>query len=185
MLIKLSKIQPVVMLTLLIASLLLAGCSTDYINQNPTGQSFPVTQGQTLEQQQVTMPEHFKGEPTLLLIGYVQETQFDIDRWLIGIDMTGTEIAFYELPAIAGMFPRMLKDKIDNGMRKGIPKELWKGVITLYKDGEALQAFTGNQNPNNARVMLLDSNAKIVYFYDRGFSVSALNELREKIQQLK
>ncbi|MAD89569.1 MAG: hypothetical protein CMK64_07665, partial [Pseudoalteromonas sp.] len=61
--------------------------------------------------------------------------------------------------------------------RRGIPKELWGGVITIYEDGEKIQAFTGNENPNNARVMLLDKNGKIIYFYDRGFSVSALNEV--------
>jgi cytochrome oxidase Cu insertion factor (SCO1/SenC/PrrC family) len=62
-------------------------------------------------------------------------------------------------------------------MRRGIPKELWGGVITIYEDGEKIQAFTGNENPNNARVMLLDKNGKIIYFYDRGFSVTALNEV--------
>ena len=49
---------------------------------------------------------------------------------------------------------------IDNGMRAGIPKELWRGVITVYQDGERVQAFTGNINPNNARVLLLDRTGK-------------------------
>jgi hypothetical protein len=109
----------------------------------------------------------------------VQNTQFDIDRWLIGLDMKEVDVVAYELPAIAGMFPRMFSTKIDDGMRRGIPKELWGGVITIYKDGEKVQEFTGNENPNNARVMLLDAQGKIVYFYDRGFSVKALNELIE------
>ena len=71
------------------------------------------------------MPEHFKGKQTLLLIGYVQDSQFDIDRWLIGLDMTKTKVDVYELPTIAGMAPRMFQTFIDNGMRRGIPKELW------------------------------------------------------------
>ena len=129
------------------------------------------------------MPQHFSGRPVLLLLGYVQNSQFDIDRWLIGLDMTETNIEAFELPTIAGMFPRFFQTKIDSGMRAGIPKELWKGVITIYKDGDKLQSFTGNKSPNNARVILLDKNGTIVYFYDSGFSVAALNKLRAVINQ--
>ena len=65
-------------------------------------------------------------------------------------------------------------------MRRGIPSELWSSVITVYKDGETIQKFTGNENPNNARVLLI-KEAKVKFFYDRGFSVSALNELISEI----
>ena len=81
------------------------------------------------------------------------------------------------------MLPRMFSGFIDSGMRKGIPKDLWKGVVTVYEDGDKVQRFTGNLNPNNARVMLLDTQGNIVYFYDRGFSVEALNEVRSQLTQ--
>lgn len=70
---------------------------------------------------------------------------------------------------------------IDNGMRKGIPKSLWKGVITIYSDGQQIQELTGNTNPNNARAVLLDEQGTIIYFYDQGFSVDALNDVRDKL----
>jgi len=66
-------------------------------------------------------------------------------------------------------------------MRRGIPKELWKGVITVYADGDKIQRYTGNQNPNNSRVILLDEHGNVRYFYDRGFSVDALNAVRKLI----
>jgi hypothetical protein len=160
---------------------MLAGCSSNYVNQNVLEQKFPAVKGQNLEQQSVNIPADFNGKATLLLIGYVQDTQFDIDRWLIGLEMTDTQVDVYEIPTIQGLFPRMFSTMIDNGMRKGIPKELWKGVITVYEQGEKVQAFTGNINPNNARVLLLDKNGVITYFYDRGFSVAALQELRKKL----
>jgi hypothetical protein len=59
---------------------------------------------------------------------------------------------------------------------------LWKGVVTVYEDGDKIQRFTGNLNPNNARVMLLNKQGDIVYFYDKGFSVEALNEVREALE---
>ncbi len=157
------------------------GCSTTYVNRNPIGEYFPTVSGQTLTEEERELPAYFKGTYVVLLLGYVQDSQFDIDRWLIGLDMTETNIKAYEIPTIQGLFPRMFKSSIDEGMRKGIPKELWGGVITVYGDGAKVQEFTGNENSNNARVLLLDPMGKVIYFHDRGFSVLALNELRELI----
>lgn len=160
---------------------LVSGCSTNYANQSLVGKTFPAVSGQNLEEQRVNIPQDFNEELTLLLIGYKQNSQFDIDRWLIGLDMTKTDVAVYEVPTIQGLFPRMFSTLINNGMRAGIPKPLWKGVITVYQDGDKVQAFTGNEDPNNARVILLNKAGKIIYFYDDGFSVAALNELKTMV----
>lgn len=170
--------------TFILASFFILGCSTKYPNKVPLGEKFPSVSGETLEENISKLPEIFAGNQVVLLLGYVQNSQFDIDRWLIGLDMTKTNVGVYELPTIQGMFPQFFKTQINNGMRKGIPKELWKGVITIYEDGEKIQQFTGNTNPNNARVVLLDKNGVVQYFYDRGFSVAALKALREKLVSL-
>ena len=156
----------------------LTGCSATLPNRDILGQQFPSVSGQSLEENTVNIPGDFKEEFTLLLIGYKQNSQFDIDRWLIGLDMTETQISVYEIPTIKGLFPKMFSAMIDNGMRDGIPKSLWKGIVTVYDDGDTVQEFTGNENPNNTRVVLLDKNGVVQYFYDEGFSVAALNELR-------
>ena len=162
----------------------LSGCATQYPNQNIEGQAFPSVTGTSLEQQTVSLPAHVSGKASLYLIGYKQDSQFDIDRWLIGLDMKEVNVVAFELPTIAGMFPRMFSTQIDEGMRRGIPKELWRGVITIYEVGERIQAFTGNEKPNNARVVLLNRQGEVAYFYDRGFSVAALNELINRLAEL-
>lgn len=164
--------------------LTITGCTTHYPNQNVTGMMFPTIQGTTLESEQVDIPDFTDNQVSVFLVGYKQDTQFDIDRWLIGLEMTSIPVSVYELPIIAGMFPRMFSTQIDEGMRRGIPKELWGGVITVYKQGEEIQAFTGNENPNNARVLLLDQTGRITFFYDRGFSVDALNKLHAALKTL-
>ena len=62
-------------------------------------------------------------------------------------------------------------------MRGGIPDEIWVSVITIYKDGEIIQKFTGNDNPRNTRVFLIDERGTVIFFHDSGFSINALNEL--------
>ena len=167
--------------TLVFTLLLVTGCSTVYPNKDITGQTFPTITGQSLEKKILTIPNDFDEEVTLLLIGYVQNSQFDIDRWLIALDMTQTQVSVYEIPTIQGLFPKMFSTFIDNGMRKGIPKPLWKGVVTVYGDGEQVQEFTGNENSSNARVVLLNKAGEILYFYDQGFAVDALNNLKASL----
>jgi hypothetical protein len=162
----------------------LTGCSTQFNNQQILDKQFPSVQGESLDGKQYLIPKDLNGQLSLLLIGYKQDSQFDIDRWLIALEMTNTIIDVYELPTIQGLFPRMFSTFIDNGMRKGIPKSLWKGVITIYADGDKVQAFTGNENPNNARVVLLDGSGSVRYFYDEGFSITALKNLQQVINQL-
>ena len=168
-------------ISLLLATLLLCACSTHYPNRNPVNEVFPTVTGNNLQQETIELPSHLKGEQALLLLGYKQNSQFDIDRWLIGLDMTNTKVKVYEIPTIQGFLPKLFSEQIDNGMRKGIPSALWKIVITVYENGDLIQAFTGNENPNNARVVLLDEKGNVHYFYDQGFSVDALNTLRKAL----
>lgn len=162
-----------------------SACSTTYQNQIPVGETFPSVTGESLAKQKVNIPSDFDSETTLLLLGFRHKSQFDIDRWLIGLDMTATNVDVYEIPTLQGLFPVMFSTFIDDGMRKGIPKELWKGVITVYEDGDKLQQFTGNVNPNNARVILIDRSGTVTFFHDQGFSVAALNNLKAQINQSK
>jgi len=163
---------------------LVAACSTTYPNRSPLGESFPSVKGKALSGEEWQIPEGMRGKPALLLIGYKQNSQFDIDRWFIGLDMTKTDVDVYELPTIQGIFPRMISGSIDEGMRSGIPEPIWKAVITVYADGARVQEFTGNERPLNARVVLIDAEGKVRYFHDRGFAVPNLNELRAEIDEL-
>jgi hypothetical protein len=169
---------------ILILLLVLASCSTTFKNQDIIGKSFPSVKGKSLADKFWSIPKDFEGSKVLLLIGYKQDSQFDIDRWLIGIDMKKINVKVYELPTIQGMFPRMFKTRINSGMKKGIPKSIWGAVITIYKDGEKVQQFTGNERANNARVILLDKKGKIRYFYSEGFSVPALNKLQNTLKSM-
>jgi hypothetical protein len=169
-------------LGILIFGLLLQSCANySEPGQVKLGESIIAFEGESLAGDPTSVPDAFLGQNTLLLFGYVHKSQFDIDRWLIGLDQTNSKVAVYEIPTIKGMFPQMFSTVFDNAMREGIPNEIWKDVITVYADGEKVQKYTGNLKPKNARVLLLNPQGEVIFFYDRGFSVAALNALREKL----
>ncbi|WP_371195093.1 hypothetical protein [Glaciecola sp. SC05] len=168
-----------------LAILFLSGCAGyHYASQVELNKPLISASGEALDGTPVTIPDDLLGQPALLIFGYVHKSQFDIDRWLIGLDMTKVEIPIYELPAIKNPFAGWFSDRIDQSMRDGIPRELWRDVITIYDDGDKVQRYTGNLTPKNGRIVLIDAQGNVVHFYDRGFSVAALNELNDKIATL-
>ena len=69
-------------------------------------------------------------------------------------------------------------------MRKGIPKESWRDVITVYGgDGGVLSKWTGTENDLNARIVLLDEQGVVRWFHDRGYGLPPLQDLLETLKR--
>jgi len=172
-------------ISLLILLLLVVSCSTTFPRQDPVGAEFPQISGDSLDDREVLIPADFSGKETLLLIGYEMDSQFDIDRWLFGLNQAGVELPIYELPTIRGMVPGMISERINQGMRSGIPSEDWAIVVTIYRDADVVAAFLGNETPLPARVVLLDKLGRVVFFHDRGYSTGTLIKLRSELDRLR
>ncbi|MBL8859225.1 MAG: hypothetical protein JNL28_12010 [Planctomycetes bacterium] len=161
------------------------GCASSVANVDPTGTRFPTVKGESLDGASQTLPDGLAGAPAVLLVGYAQGAQFDIDRWIMTLIQQKTPARVFEVPTIKGLVPTMISGWIDDGMRSGIPDEDWPAVITVYGDQAArIVATTGNEKPRNARVLLLDEAGRVVWFHDRGFSPShalALDAMARKL----
>jgi hypothetical protein len=151
-------------------------------NRDPVGERLPEVVAETLTGEPLALP---LDEPAILLVGYVQDAQFDADRWLIGLLQATPPARILEVPTIKGLFPRMLAGTIDDGMRSGIPSEDWSSVATLYgPDAARIVELTGNERPRNIRVLLVDGDGRVRWFHDRGFSASKLLELGDATRDL-
>jgi hypothetical protein len=161
------------------------GCSTPLANRNPVGQVFPTVVGHSLEKNRTELPAALSGGPSILLIGYEQKTQFDIDRWLMGLIQTEAVANIVELPTIPGLVPSIASGWIDDGMRSGIPPEDWGSVVTLYGAAATpVVAMTGNENAQNTRVIVLNSSGMIMWFDDTGYSPRKAIAVAELVSKL-
>ncbi len=170
---------------ILVLTLSLFGCSSTTPNQDPVGKAFPTVQGNTLSGESVKLPNHalLSDLPAVLIVAYDQDAQFDIDRWLLGILDSKLQATVFEVPTVDGFVPGLISERIDDGMRSGIPKEDWAIVITVYDEADKIVAFTGNEKPRNARVILLDKDGKVVWFHDEGYSAREMLELKDRISK--
>lgn len=169
---------------LVIVLMFAQACSSTIINREPVGENFPSVRGQSLAGEAYSIPGDFAGKPVLLLIGYKQRSQFDLDRWILGLVQLGTPVRIVEVPTIKGIFPGLFANQIDGGMRKGIPEEDWGAVVTVYDEAAPIVAFTGNENGANGRIVLLDQGGKVLWFADRGYSAGQVKELDAQVRAL-
>ncbi|MEL7371944.1 MAG: hypothetical protein AAFN74_23670 [Myxococcota bacterium] len=135
------------------------------------GERFPSVVGHALDGSEISIPGDLSGKPAVLLIAFEKNAQFDADRWLLGLLQGKLSAPLYEVPTIAGALPGMFASNIDEGMRRGIPKEDWATVVTVYGDAAKIARFTGNSDRRqNTRVVVLDEEGVVRYFHDRGYS---------------
>lgn len=171
---------------LALLALLPAACTSTLPNRDPSGEVFPTVTGESLDGETVTLPDALAGQPAVLLVGYRQETQFDIDRWLLGFAQAGLAAPILELPTIPSLGASLASGFIDDGMRAGIPKEDWGVVVTLYGGAaKPVAELTGTENGNNARVIVLAPDGTIAWFHDRGYGTSQVLAVVDKIEALK
>ncbi len=157
-------------------------CRSAIPNRDPVGERFVSVEGEDLNGQRVQLPLN---EPAVLLLGYVQDALFDADRWFIGLLQAPPAARILEVPTVKGLFPSLIADTIDEGMRSGIPSEDWKAVVTVYGgDASKIVEQTGNERPRNIRVVLLDAEGRVRWFHDRGFSAGKLLELNAAVERL-
>ena len=104
-------------IALIALTLTSAGCGTTYSRRNPVGEMFPTVQGRNLSDQPRQLPGDWAGEPVVVFVGYEQNTQFDIDRWLLGMQQARINVRAYEVPTIPGLVPGLFAGTIDEGMR--------------------------------------------------------------------
>ncbi|MFG0275178.1 MAG: hypothetical protein ACF8QF_08980 [Phycisphaerales bacterium] len=168
-----------------LGAVVFTGCSTTYDRRNPVGERFPSVVGQSLEKETVALPEDLAGEPAVILVGYRQRTQFDIDRWLLGLLQADVRAQLLEVPTIPGLAPTFASGWIDDGMRSGIPREDWGAVVTLYgKRATPVAKFTGNDRGRLARILVLDSAGEVVWFDDEGYSPRKALEIKSLTDRL-
>ena len=167
------------------AILMVNGCSSTIANRNPVGEPFPSVVGKSLEKERTELPEALAGEPAVVLVGYKQRTQFDIDRWLIGLIQADVNAQLLEVPTIPGLSATVVSGWIDDGMRSGIPQEDWGSVVTLYGSAaRPIAELTGTENGRLTRVLVLDAEGTIVWFDDEGFSASKAVEVADLVDAM-
>jgi len=164
-----------------ISALLLVSCASDPPRRDPTGALFPTVRGESLDGASLELPIDLNGEPAILLIGHGSRAQPDIDRWLPGLTQLETPVHLLEVPTAEGV----IADEPPGGMRSDTPPTDRASFVTLSgDDASRVVELTGSAPAPNARVLLLDTEGRIAWFADDGWSASSIAELDGRTREL-
>jgi hypothetical protein len=166
---------------------LIAGCASQRAvspKDSLVGKKLPEFVGDSLDGRQLNFPSDITGKPVLLLVAYLQESQFDVDRWVLGLLQSQLKLKVLELPTIEGLGARLAKSFINRGMKQGIPEQDWPAVVTVYGDAEKLGSFVGGIRGNNSCAILLDGDAVVRWIHCDGYSPRELIEMGEVLKGL-
>jgi hypothetical protein len=154
------------------------------VDEVVVGRSLPTFEGEALDGRRVLFPNAIKGQVHLLLVAYVQEAQFDVDRWVLGALQAKAPVRILELPTIESLGARLAKGFINRGMQRGIPREDWASVVTVYEQAETVASFVGGIPGNNTAALLVDASGVVRWAHRKGYSPRELMEMMTVVDGL-
>ncbi len=165
----------------------LVGCASRRsipVDEIVVGRPIPTFEGEALDGRNVLFPDEIKGQAHLLLVAYVQEAQFDVDRWVLGALQVKAPVRILELPTIESLGARLAKGFINRGMQQGIPREDWASVVTVYNQADTVASFVGGIPGNNAAALLVDASGVVRWAHREGYSPRELMEMMTVVDAL-
>ncbi len=124
--------------------------------------NFPAIQSKDLNGRELSLPQDFPGERTILLVAFQREQQTNVDSWTAGLHLAGGKAAWLELPVIddPGALARWF---INGGMRRGIKDhDIWAHVVTLYTTKAKFNAALGIQSEKQVQALVVDRQGRIL-----------------------
>ena len=124
--------------------------------------AFPHITGQTFGERAVTIPDAFKGKPTVLVITFTRVAQEQARAWTDKIKQKSISVPAYQVLELEDV-PRLFRGFVRGSIRKSISKESQGNFILLFEGEDALKKAVGFQVSDDAYVLLLDANGNIVW----------------------
>jgi predicted transcriptional regulator len=124
--------------------------------------AFPHFNGQTFGERAVTIPDAFKGRPTVLVITFTRAAEQQARAWTDKIKQKSISATTYQVLELEDV-PRLMRGFVRGSIRRSIPKESQDNFILLFEGEDALKKSVGFQASDDAYVLLLDADGNVVW----------------------
>jgi ATP10 protein len=148
--------------------------------------AFPSIKAKTLLGDYIEFPNITKNKNTLVCIAFNDNGKEKFDTWMntIPSKYKDSTVIFYELALIKNA-PKIFRDTIEKGMRKGSPKELHGQLANYYGKIESYKKALYMQDEDSCYVFLLDKAGKIQFSVEGATNNENLEMLDKTIKKLK
>jgi len=148
-----------------------------------SGARLPEVSGKDLNGKAWKAPTEFPGGRTLVILGYEEAQQKEIDTWTAGLGLTQREnkLPWIEMPVIdePGVIMRWI---IDTGMQRGIPdREIRSHVWTAYVERQAFLKSCGIESMRAIHVLVVTRAGDVLAMESGSYSKEAAARIRAVI----
>jgi hypothetical protein len=146
-------------------------------------QIMPPIKASTLSKKPVNWPSQLPAERTVIIIGFSQKQQPDIDTWINGLKLKEPGApAWFEVPLInnPGGIVRWF---IDSGMRRGIPSAYDQDhVVTVYTNKKALMRTMGLPNEATIYTLVVSRSGAILARVSGNYSLGGAAQIAKALK---
>ena len=165
-------------------ALLALGLRTEGTADSPAtdllvGKAMPSVSGRTLSSRKVTIPWDTTGKVAFLSMGFSYDSRFDVEDWGRAFGETfgkDPDADFYEVAMIDWPF-RLFGRAIDEGMRRGSPRENHDHVLTVYASQKPFRKALRAPSSSDTWVYLLDTGGQVLFQCGGAFDAERFREL--------
>lgn len=142
---------------------------------------FPVVEAENLLGRKVTLPEATKGHPVALVIGFTHASQGLTKAWG---DRLATQVETYTLAVLEDV-PRLVRGVATSGIKSGVAQNDRERFLLVFHNEKELKSASGFERPNDAYILLIDSQGLVAWRFHGPFAESALADLKMQLTGLE
>ena len=132
-----------------------------------TGEPFPELKAQALSGRATTLPQDAQGKVAFLVLGFSQAGGKTAEAWSKRFERDFKDdprVTHYSLAMIGGM-GKIAKPFIEGGMKKSMPPAQYDYMISFYSNTDSWKKRVGFNGPDDAYIVVLDSNGNVRYLH--------------------
>lgn len=147
----------------------------------PPAERFPSIQAQTLLGKKLALPDAFKGHATVLIIGFTHASQSETKAWSTRLE---DDLQPYSIAVLQDV-PRLVRRMATSGIKSGVPESRKDHFLLVFHEEKELKEAVGFEMPNDAYVVLLDSNGLMQWKFHGSVSDGTVVELEMRLHALQ
>jgi len=147
-------------------------------------EQIPKTASESLDGQQVTLPDSIKGHASVVIVGFSKSSQDAVKQWDARARKQLGSTDVYQV-AVLEDAPSFVRGMIKHAMKGATPADRQSHFLVVVKGEAELKKAAAFSQADEPYVLVLDEKGEIRWRTHGSVTDSALKELVEKIQQLK
>ncbi len=144
----------------------------------------PVTRGTSFAGSAVALPDDLRGKVGVLVLGFSKSSGDVCKGWgehLATSYSRSRDVVYYQLPELESV-PKLFRGMVLGSMKSSVPQSDQAHFMPIFSDEVAWKSVARFGNPDDAYVLVVDGDGKVLWQTSGHVSDAAFAALREQVE---